>query len=132
MMNYLLLKQLHASLALVSIAGFNLRWCWRMMRSPLAQLRSVRIVPHVIDTLFLASAIMLSIMAEDGALSTGWYSAKIIGLVLYIVLGMLAMRSAPVVRRSLPPFIAAVLMFAWIASVARTKSPLGFLLYFFD
>lgn len=130
-MNYLLLKQLHASLALVSIAGFNLRWCWRMMRSPLAQSRSVRIVPHVIDTLFLASAITLSIMAEDGSLSPAWYSAKIIGLVLYILLGMAAMRSAPAVRRSLPAFLAAVLVFAWIATVARTKSPLGFLQYFF-
>jgi uncharacterized membrane protein SirB2 len=131
-MNYLLLKQLHASLALVSIAGFNLRWCWRMMRSPLAQLKSVRIVPHVIDTLFLATAILLGILADNDALSTAWFSAKIIGLVMYILLGMVAMRSAPVVRRSLPPFIAAVLVFAWIATVARTKSPLGLLQYFFS
>jgi uncharacterized membrane protein SirB2 len=130
-MNYLLLKQIHASLALVSIAGFILRWCWRMMQSPLAQLRSVRIVPHVIDTLFLATAILIGIMVSDDALSAAWFSAKIIGLVLYILLGMAAMRSAPVVGRSLPPFITAVLVFAWIATVARTKSPLGFLQYFF-
>ena len=128
-MNYLLLKQIHMSLALVSISGFILRWCWRMTQSPLAETRAVRIVPHVVDTLFLTTAILLSLLSQDGALSPAWYSAKIAGLVLYILLGMIAMRTAPTPRRSLPAFIAAVLVFGWIASVAKTKSPLGFLVY---
>jgi len=129
-MNYLLLKQIHATLALISISGFMLRWCWRMMRSPLAQMRAVRIAPHVVDTLFLATAITLSLMAEEGSLSPAWFSAKIIGLVMYILLGMVAMRSAPSIRQSLPAFIVAVAVFAWVATVARTKSPLGFAQYF--
>jgi uncharacterized membrane protein SirB2 len=128
-MNYLLLKQIHASLALISISGFILRWCWRMMQSPLAQMRAVLIAPHVVDTLFLATAIALGIMADEGALSPAWFSAKIIGLVVYVLLGMVAMRAAPSLRRSLPAFIAAVGVFAWIATVARTKSPLGFVQY---
>jgi len=131
-MNYLLLKQIHMSLALISVAGFMMRWSWRMMRSPLAELRAVRIIPHVVDTLFLATAVLLSILAEDGALSPAWFSAKIAGLVLYILLGMIAMHSAPSPKRSLPAFVAAVLLFAWIATVARTKSPLGFLTFLFS
>jgi uncharacterized membrane protein SirB2 len=129
-MSYLLLKQIHMSLALLSIAGFIVRWCWRMMQSRLALTKMARIMPHVVDTLFLGTAIMLSTMIADQVLSTAWFSAKIIGLVLYILLGMIAMHAAPSVRRSLPAFIAAVLVFAWIVSVARTKMPLGLLQHF--
>jgi uncharacterized membrane protein SirB2 len=129
-LNYLLLKQIHMSLALLSIAGFIVRWCWRMMQSRLALTKMARIMPHVVDTLFLGTAIMLSTMIADQVLSTAWFSAKIIGLVLYILLGMIAMHAAPSVRRSLPAFIAAVLVFAWIVSVARTKMPLGLLQHF--
>jgi len=128
-MNYLLLKQIHMSLALVSISGFILRWCWRMMRSRLVESRAVRVAPHVVDTLFLATAIWLSMLSEEGTLSPAWFGAKIAGLVLYILLGMAAMRSAPSPVRSLPAFFAAVLVFGWIASVAKTKSPLGVFLY---
>jgi len=131
-MNYLLLKQIHASLALLSISGFILRWSWRMMRSELSQLKSVRIVPHVVDSILLATAIMLSFMVEEGSLSRAWFTAKIAGLVLYILLGMAAMRSAPAIARSVPAFAASVLVFAWIASVAKTKSPFGFLIYWFS
>jgi len=127
-MNYLLLKQIHVSLALISIAGFILRWCWRMIRSSLAATRTVRIAPHVIDTLFLASAVALSITSADQP-GAAWYSAKIIGLVIYILLGTVAMRSAPDIRRSVPAFLSALLVFAWIVTVAISKSPLGILQY---
>jgi uncharacterized membrane protein SirB2 len=129
-MSYLLLKQIHMSLALLSITGFIVRWCWRMMQSRLAATKMARIVPHVVDTLFLGTAIMLSTMIADQVLSTAWFSAKITGLVLYVLLGMIAMHAAPSVRRSLPAFIAAVLVFAWIVTVARTKMPLGLLQHF--
>lgn len=129
-MNYLLLKQAHMSLALLSIAGFIVRWCWRMLQSRLATTKIARIVPHVVDTLFLGTAVLLGSMIGDRVLSAAWFGAKITGLVLYILLGMIAMHTAPSVRRSLPAFIAAVLVFAWIVSVARTKMPLGVLQHF--
>ncbi len=129
-MNYLLLKQIHISLALISICGFVLRWCWRMSRSRLAQMKLVRIVPHVVDTLFLATALMLGYLVPAHTLSAAWFGAKITGLVLYILLGMVAMRSAPEIKRALPAFTAAVLVFGWIVTVAITKSPLGFLQHF--
>ena len=115
------------SLAVLSIAGFMLRWCWRMIQSPWAKTRAARVVPHVVDTFFLATAVMLGSMATGNSLSVAWFSAKIAGLVLYILLGMAAMHSAPAISRSLPFFIAAVLVFGWIVTVAVTKSPLGLL-----
>ena len=126
-MDYLLIKQVHMALALVSISGFVLRWYWRMQQSPWALTRAARIIPHVVDTLLLASAIAMIALAAQVPVGMDWLGAKINGLVLYILLGMVAMRSAPVKSRSLPAFVAAMLVFCWIASVAVSKSPLGFL-----
>lgn len=126
-MDYLLVKQLHMGLALISISGFVLRWYWRMHQSPLAFTQATRIIPHAVDTLLLASAVTMIVLAEQVPVGTGWLGAKIGGLVLYILLGVIAMHSAPVKSRTLPAFIAAVLVFCWIVSVAVSKSPLGFL-----
>lgn len=131
-MDYALLKLIHMSLALISIAGFILRWCWRMQRSPLASTRFARVVPHIVDTLLLGTAVLMIVALGHAPVSPAWLTAKVGGLLLYIVFGMVAMHSAPVVRRSLPAFIAAVLTFAWILSVAWTKSPQGFLLCVLD
>jgi uncharacterized membrane protein SirB2 len=131
-MDYALLKPIHMSLALISIAGFILRWGWRMRQSPLARARLVRVVPHLVDTLLLVTAVLMIVTLGHAPVSPAWLTAKIGGLLLYIVLGMVAMRSAPVARRSLPAFSAAVLTFAWIFSVAWTKSPQGFLLFVLD
>jgi uncharacterized membrane protein SirB2 len=127
-MDYSLLKSIHLALAFVSVTGFILRWSWRMRQSPLAFSRTSRIVPHVVDTLLLGTALLMIFLLGYVPVSADWLAAKIGGLLLYIVLGILAMRSAPVARRSVPAFIAALAVFAWIVSVAWTKSPLGFLL----
>jgi len=82
----------------------------------------------VVDTLLLGTALLMIFLLGHVPVSAGWLTAKIGGLLLYIVFGILAMRSAPVARRSVPAFIAALTVFAWIVSVAWTKSPLGFLL----
>jgi uncharacterized membrane protein SirB2 len=126
-MDYLLIKQLHMGLALISIAGFMLRWYWRMQQSPLALAHAARTLPHLVDTLLLGSALAMIALTGTVPVGTDWLSAKVGGLVLYIVLGVIAMRSAPVKSRSVPAFIAAVLVFCWIVSVAVSKSPRGFL-----
>jgi uncharacterized membrane protein SirB2 len=125
--DYPLIKHLHIGLALVSIAGFMLRWFWRMQQSPLALALAARTLPHVVDTLLLGSALVMIALTGTVPVSTDWLSAKVGGLILYIVLGVIAMRSAPVKSRSVPAFIGAVLVFSWIVSVAVSKSPWGFL-----
>ena len=126
-MEYAWLKLAHQGLALVSVCGFCLRWSWRMAGSRLAQTRMARILPHLVDTLFLGTALALVFHFTPVPYSGAWLTAKVGGLVLYIVLGAAAMRSAPDTGRSLPAFIGALLAFGWIVSVAVSKSPWGFL-----
>ena len=126
-MNYVLLKQVHIAFALVSIIGFLLRWSWRMYGSGLSHLRLTKTVPHVVDTLFLASGVTLIFTIHQYPLTTAWLTAKIAGLFAYIVFGMFAMSTKVPKTWQVASFIAAVTTYSWIFSVARTKSPLGFI-----
>jgi uncharacterized membrane protein SirB2 len=87
----------------------------------------VRILPHIIDTLFLITGIYLIYLFGSVPVNNAWLTAKICGLLGYITLGMIAMRSAPRLKLSLPAFISAILIFMWIVSVARLKTPQGVL-----
>jgi uncharacterized membrane protein SirB2 len=56
-----------------------------------------------------------------------WLLAKIIGLVAYIGLGMVALKPGrPPAQRALA-WLAALAVFGYIVSVALTRNPLGFI-----
>lgn len=126
-MNYVLLKQVHVTFALASIIGFMLRWNWKINGSQLSQLRLTRTLPHIIDSLFLATGVALTFTINQYPLSTTWLTAKITGILVYIVLGMFAMSGKVSRPWRVMAFLAAVSSFAWILTVARFKSPWGFL-----
>ncbi|NND44667.1 MAG: SirB2 family protein [Xanthomonadales bacterium] len=120
------LKTLHILLALLSISGFMLRWWWMSVSSPLATHRLTRILPHLVDTLFLATGIALAWLLRQYPFVHGWLTAKVIGLVVYIVLGTLALKRLDSMRGRRWAFVAALLTYAWIVAVARSKQISGF------
>ena len=124
--DYGIVKGIHVGAATVSIALFALRGAW-MLSSP-ARLRElwVRIVPHVVDTVLLVSALWLAWqLGADG--TGGWLAAKVVALLVYIALGTLALRRGKTRSVRIAAFVAALATFGYIVSVAMTKSPLGFL-----
>lgn len=125
-MAYVLLKNVHIGLALISITGFVLRWVWMMNGSSLSTNRLVRIAPHVIDTLFLLSGILLALFIGQLPFRDAWLTAKVIGLVVYILLGMIAMSRRNSRKLQTMAFIAALFTFSWIISVAVFKTPWGY------
>ena len=124
---YSLLKYLHVACVVLSGAGFALRGIWMMQGSPMLARRWVRVGPHVVDTVLLASAIALVIMMTDQySLVHGWLAAKIFGLVAYIVLGSIALKYGRSSAIRISGFCGALLVFAYIVAVAITKSVLPF------
>lgn len=122
---YTMLKAVHVASAGASIALFALRGGW-MMAAPERLLRRwVRIVPHAIDTVLLASAIALAVMLDNFSATGGWLTAKVVALVAYIVLGTIALKRGRTLRVRVAAFAAALATFAYIVSVAITKSPVG-------
>ncbi len=65
-MDYPELRLIHRGLALVSLTGFVLRWTWMMNQARPFRQRLTRILPHVVDTLFLASGIWLPFLESIG------------------------------------------------------------------
>jgi len=126
-MDYSLLKQLHLATLAITLALFVLRGFWMMTRSPMLQARWVRIVPHVNDTLLLASGIGLAVLIQQYPLVHGWLTAKFFALILYIVLGTFALKRGKTQGQRIAAWVAALLVFGYIAAVAITRDPLPFI-----
>lgn len=120
---YLTLKFAHIVLAAISISGFVLRGFWMMTDSGLLANKVVRIAPHVVDTLFLASGIALVVQLSLPLMQSPWLLAKLGALVVYIVLGTLALRRGPTMPLRQIAFVGALSAFAYIVGAAIAKSP---------
>ena len=126
-MTYLLLKQLHLTTIAITLTLFLLRGAWMMMGSSLLQARWVRIVPHLNDTLLLASGITLAVLMQQYPLVHGWLTAKLIALIVYIVLGTIALKRGKTRAQRIAAWFAALLVFGYMAAVAVTHDPFPFL-----
>jgi uncharacterized membrane protein SirB2 len=120
---YTALKYAHVSCVVLSGTGFLLRGLWMMQASPMLARRWVRVLPHVVDTMLLASAIALAVVSGQYPLVHGWLTAKVFGLVAYIVLGTIALKRGRTPGIRIAAFCGALLVFAYIVAVAITKSP---------
>ena len=121
------LKYTHLVLALLSLCGFLLRGFWMMRGSTLLDHRAVRTLPHVIDTLFLISGIALVLVLSLPVMQSPWLLAKFAGLVVYVVLGSIALRRGPTLAVRQVSFVGAVSAFAYIVGAAVSKSPASWL-----
>lgn len=123
---YTALKYLHVACVVLSGTGFVLRGTWMMQGSPMLARRWVRVLPHVVDTVLLASAIALTLTIGQYPLVNGWLTAKLIGLAAYIVLGTVALKRGRTRGIRIAAYGGALLAFAYIVAVALTKSAVPF------
>jgi len=126
-MAYLILKNLHLPTIAIPLTLFVLRGIWMMAGSPLLQARWVRIVPHVNDSLLLASGIGLAVLIRQYPLTHGWLTAKFFALIAYIVLGTIALKRGRTRGQRISAWFAALLVFGYMAAVARAHDPFPFI-----
>jgi uncharacterized membrane protein SirB2 len=119
-----IIKLIHVITALISITGFTVRGIWMLRDSPRLQQKWVKVLPHVNDTLLLVSAIVLAIQLQQIPFVDGWLTAKVLGLLAYIGLGMVALRFGKTKRVKALAFFSAIIVFVYIVLVAVTKNPL--------
>jgi len=117
------LKTLHVTAAVLSISGYFLRGMLMLFDSPLLRARAMRIVPHIVDTLLLASAVALAVRIHQYPLVHGWLTAKVLALIAYIVVGAMGLHYGRTKRIRALAFGAALLIFAYIVGVALTRQP---------
>ncbi|MGD9833982.1 MAG: SirB2 family protein [Piscinibacter sp.] len=126
-MDYAALKLIHQGAVAISITGFFARGAGALADAGWARSRTARTLPHVVDTVLLATAIALAWMLRLNPLDTPWLAAKIVGLLAYISLGMVALKPGRPVAVRAAAWIAALLCFAQIVATAISKNPLGLL-----
>ena len=126
-MDYLAIRTFHETSVALSVTGFALRSDAGLAGARWVRGRLAKTLPHVVDTALLTSALMLLTMLRLNPFATPWLLAKLCGLVVYIRLGVVALR--PTVARPVraAAWLAALAVAGWIVSVAFTKTPWGFL-----
>lgn len=122
---YLALKHIHLTFVALSLLAFFVRGIWLFMNSSMLSKKWGKILPHIISTILLVSGIVLAVHLSLSPGSQPWLMAKIVGLIAYIGLGVAAFKVPnPNARKLL--WVSALIVFAYIVSVAITKNPMGF------
>lgn len=119
------IKLVHVGAVCLSIALFLLRAAWMLVDSPQLRRRWVRVVPHVVDSALLLSALLLAWIIRQYPFVDAWLTAKVLALVLYIGLGSIGLKYGHTRAGRALACGMAVLVFAYIVTVALSHSPWG-------
>jgi uncharacterized membrane protein SirB2 len=122
---YLALRHLHQACAVLSIVGFTARWLAGLAGQAWVRGRVARTLPHAIDTVLLLSALVLSVGAGFTPANAPWLVTKIVTLLAYIGLGMVALSPRRPRGQRMLAGLAALAVFGHIVAVALVKHPLG-------
>jgi uncharacterized membrane protein SirB2 len=122
-MDYTVLKHIHVTTVGITFILFVTRGMWMLTDSPHLQARWARIVPHINDTILLASGIGLAFVLHQYPFVNGWLTAKLLALLAYIVLGTLALKRGKTKSVRITAFMLALVAFAYLVAVAVTHNP---------
>ena len=122
---YLDIKAAHVLFAALSLALFAWRGGLSLWLARRPSHWVLRVLPHVVDSLLLACGIWLAVMLSLDPLRTPWLGVKLLCVLAYILLGILAFRLRGPRRLKLALFVAALSLFGFIVSVALTHDPRG-------
>ena len=126
-MDYATIKLLHQSSVALSGLGFAVRGIASLRGAQWTQSRLAKSLPHVVDSVLLLSAVTLAAMLHLNPAHAPWLMAKLLGLLLYIGLGMVALRPRFGWKTRATAWVLALVVLAWIAMVAVLKNPWGFI-----
>ena len=122
MSSYFFIKTVHILTVTVSLSGFLLRAWWRFNDPHKLVLKSVRLLPHINDTILLLSAVLLTITTEQYPSTENWLGGKILFLLLYIVAGSLALKTRFSNKISLIALFVSIACFSMILLLAKNHS----------
>jgi uncharacterized membrane protein SirB2 len=122
---YLQLRHAHITFAILSVAIFTLRGLLMLARSPHVHSPWLKYPSYLVDTLLLTAALMLTTVIHQYPFQTGWLTMKVFLLVVYVVLGSIALKRGRTLAVRVVALAAALLTVAFLFTVARAHHPLG-------
>lgn len=124
---YIGIKHLHLLTVAISIVLFILRFFWKWRNSAMMERRWVKITPHVNDTVLFATGIALVFITHFYPFTPQgtWLTEKLVGVIIYVVLGYVALSKRPLSQKvRCFAFVAALACMYLIIKLAMTKMPL--------
>jgi uncharacterized membrane protein SirB2 len=121
MTTYMLIKNIHMAFAVLTTLGFVLRGVWMLQESALLQKKVVKILPHIVDTVLLVSAIALVVMSGQYPWVAAWVGIKIVLLVAYIVVGTFALKRGKTKQQRTLFFAVSIAILLALFAVAGIK-----------
>ena len=119
---YAILKMLHITAAALSISGFTLRGYWMLRGSGWLERTIVKVLPHLVDTVLLASGVGLILVLRLPVLDQPWLLAKLAAILAYILLGTVALKRGRTRAMRSAAMVLALATFAYVLGVAFSKS----------
>lgn len=120
------IKWFHVACVVLSGLLFTLRGGLMLAGLPLANAAALRYLSYLIDTALLTAALMLVTLLRVYPIASAWLTVKIALIIVYIVLGSMALRRGRSRRTRLIAFIAALAVYGFVATIARAHHPFGF------
>ncbi|MEK9712868.1 MAG: SirB2 family protein [Thalassolituus sp.] len=114
------IKHAHVGFVYLSLILFLVRFGLANFKPALNSNKLLNIGTHGINALLLVTAGTLCVMLEQYPFTSGWVTAKLLGLVVYVVLGVIAIKKV-----NIKAFGLALLIFAYLFGVAKAHSALS-------
>ena len=119
------IKWVHVAAVIASGLLFALRGGGVLAGARWPMFAPLRYLSYTIDTVLLTAALMLATILHQYPFVHAWLTVKVLLLVIYVVLGTLALKRARSHTARTWCFAAALLVYLFIISVARAHQPLG-------
>lgn len=123
-MSYYAIKHIHMLTAVITALLFLLRGYWMMRSSGILKQRWTKIVPHVNDTVLLASAITIAVWSGQYPFQQHWLTAKVLLLIAYIFVGTVALKRGRMKQIRIGAFFLALLILGYTFKIALTRQVL--------
>ncbi len=129
---YLIIKNIHVTCVILTFLFFSLRGIWMLLDSPTLQHPWVKIIPHFIDTTLLLSGIGLIMILHQYPGTQAWLTAKLVALLVYIIIGSIALKRGKTKTIRMTAFFLALATFFYLVSVALTQTAIPNYLILFN
>ena len=124
---YLQIRTVHIWAVTASGLLFALRGgAFNLLNATWPRALPTRLLSWTIDTTLLTAALMLMTVVRQYPFVDHWLTVKVVLLLVYIGLGTQAFACGRSRRMRIAFWVAALLLFAFIVTVARAHHPLGF------
>ena len=125
---YLQIRSVHIAAVLTSGALFLLRGAFLHAGAKWPMAAPLRYLSYTIDIVLLTAALMLATILHQYPFAHGWLTVKVLLLIVYVVLGTFALKRGATRTIRIVCWLAALVVYGFIISVARAHHPAGVLL----